>query len=308
MPPADGVTTSCTVIATAELVSHREMPCRVLRRAVRIATTVTSAPTRYTHGHHDSVLRSHRWRTANNSAKYLIDHLRPGLTLLDIGCGAGTITADLAALVSPGKVSAVDTSQSVLSEAKSVAGDRGLRNVDFTVADAHNLRFADNSFDIVHAHQVLQHLSDPVRALKEMRRVCKPGGLVAARDADYSAMSWHPEPPGLDEWRSLYRRVARAQGGDPDAGRRLLSWARQAGFDDVACGASTWCFATPEDRAWWGGSWEDRVKHSALADHALRVGHAKPGDLRRIAAAWRTWAAADDGWFAVLHGEILCVA
>src|ERR687893_252687 len=96
----------------------------------------------YTHGHHDSVLRSHRWRTAENSAAY-------------------------------------------------------------------ELPFDDGAFDFVHAHQLLQHLSDPVAALREMRRVCRPGGVVAARDADYAAMTWFPASEGIDRWSSLYRRLAR---------------------------------------------------------------------------------------------------
>ena len=90
------------------------------------------------------------------------------------------------------------------------------------------LGFEDHSFDVVHAHQVLQHLSNPVAALAEMRRVCRPGGLVAARDGDYGGFFWFPDDPGLTEWQALYRNVARALGGEPDAGRHLLSWARQA--------------------------------------------------------------------------------
>jgi ubiquinone/menaquinone biosynthesis C-methylase UbiE len=96
---------------------------------------VTNAPTTYTHGHHDSVLRSHRWRTAGNSAAYLIDQLWPGRALLDIGCGAGTITADLAALVSPGKTIAIDSSSAAVKETRKVSVDRALRNVKFSVTD-----------------------------------------------------------------------------------------------------------------------------------------------------------------------------
>lgn len=150
----------------------------------------------YTHGHHESVLRSHRWRTAENSAAYLLDHLAPGLAVLDVGCGPGTITADLARLVAPGRVTAVDASEAALDEARRAAG----ANVDFAVADVHALDFPDASFDVVHAHQVLQHVGDPVRALREMRRVCRPGGIVAVRDADYAAMTWYPATPGLEEW------------------------------------------------------------------------------------------------------------
>ncbi|MFF1646651.1 methyltransferase domain-containing protein [Streptomyces sp. NPDC058240] len=262
----------------------------------------------YTHGHHESVLRSHRWRTAANSAAYLIDELRPGLTVLDVGCGPGTITADLAALVAPGRVTAVDTTEQILSQAAGVAAERGLDNVEFTTADVHALDFPDDSFDVVHAHQVLQHVGDPAQALREMRRVCRPGGIVAARDSDYAAMAWYPEVPGLDDWLDLYRRVARANGGEPDAGRRLLSWARRAGFTDITPTAANWCFATPESRAWWSGMWADRTVGSAYAEMATAGGRAGTEDLSGIAAAWREWGTRDDAWFMVPHGEVLCRA
>ncbi len=83
------------------------------------------------------------------------------------------------------------------------------------------LDLPDASFDIVHAHQVLQHLTDPVAALREMRRVCKPDGVVAARDSDYAAMTWYPEIPALTRWLSLYHDVTRSNGAEADAGRRL---------------------------------------------------------------------------------------
>ncbi|HVD15590.1 MAG TPA: methyltransferase domain-containing protein [Actinomycetota bacterium] len=262
----------------------------------------------YTHGHHESVLRSHRWRTAANSAAYLVERLRPGRSLLDVGCGPGTITADLAALVAPGKVTAVDASAEVLVEARQVLAARGLDAVDLAVGDVHALAYPDGSFDVVHAHQLLQHVADPVRALREMGRVTRPGGVVAARDSDYLAMTWYPSVPALDEWRSLYRRLARANGGEPDAGRRLYSWARQAGFRDIVSTASAWCYATPDARAWWSGVWSERIVSSAIARQALSGGHATEADLRRLADGWRAWGATEDGWFAVLHGEILCQA
>ncbi|GAA1772098.1 methyltransferase domain-containing protein [Luedemannella helvata] len=258
----------------------------------------------YTHGHHDTVLRSHRWRTAANSAAYLLPHLSPGQRLLDVGSGPGTITADLAALLAPGRVTAAEVTEEALGLARAEAAARGQANLDFAVADVHALDFADGTFDVVHAHQVLQHVADPVTALREMRRVCRPGGLVAARDSDYAAFTWYPQVPELDEWLSLYRAAARANGGEPDAGRRLLSWARAAGFTDVTATASTWCFATAEDRAWWGGMWADRVVSSAIADQFVASG----ADVEKLADGWRRWAASPDGWFVVLHGEILARA
>ncbi|MER6463730.1 class I SAM-dependent methyltransferase [Streptomyces sp. NPDC001228] len=262
----------------------------------------------YTHGHHESVLRSHTWRTAANSAAYLLGSLKPHMRILDIGCGPGTITADLAALVPEGRVTGADHAPGILDQARRTADERGLTNVDFTVADVHALDYPDDTFCGVHAHQVLQHVGDPVRALREMRRVTKPGGFIAVRDSDYSAMTWYPAVPGLDDWRELYLRVARANGGEPDAGRRLKSWALAAGLTDITATSGTWTYSTAEERAWWGGLWADRTVASAYAERAVEGGHATTEDLRAVADAWRTWAARDDGWFAVLHGELLCRA
>jgi SAM-dependent methyltransferase len=263
----------------------------------------------YTHGHHESVLRSHRWRTAKNSAAYLLPYLRPGMKLLDVGCGPGTITSDLAALIEPGRVVAVETSGDALEIAKAEARSRGQSNIEFVLADVHELEFGDATFDVVHAHQVLQHVADPVGALREMRRVCKPGGsggLVAARDSDYAAFCWFPANDALDRWLALYRAVAKANGGEPDAGRRLLSWANAAGFTEVEASSTTWCFATAADRAWWGGLWAERILQSDLASQALASKAATPDELEAMSAAWLEWADAEDGWLSILHGEILC--
>ncbi len=260
----------------------------------------------YLHGHHDSVLRSHRWRTAENSAGYLLARLPASARVLDVGCGPGTITAGLAARVPDGQVVGIDAAGDVLALARQEADRRGQPNVRFEVGDAYDLGFGDGTFDVVHAHQVLQHLSDPVAALTEMRRVCRPRGLVAARDGDYGGMFWFPGDPELTQWQALYRNVARALGGEPDAGRRMLSWARQAGFAKIEASASSWCYAMPDDRAWWGASWADRLTDSPFGDRATERGLATRPDLERLARAWLRWAASEDGWFFIPHGEILC--
>ncbi|MDI2031067.1 methyltransferase domain-containing protein [Saccharopolyspora sp. TS4A08] len=265
-----------------------------------------SAQDTYTHGHHESVLRSHQWRTAENSAAYLLGDLRPGVEVLDVGCGPGTITLDFAERVAPGRVLGIDNVEDPLTISRAAAAERGLGNVEFETADVYRLPHADDSFDVVHAHQVLQHLTDPVAALREMRRVCRPGGIVAVRDADYGGMRWSPDNPGLDRWLELYREVARHNDAFPDGGKHLKTWALQAGFTDVECTASAWCYDTPEERAWWGDLWADRIRRSSFATQAISYGLTAEDELEDLATAWHTWRDSDNGWFAVLNGEIRC--
>jgi SAM-dependent methyltransferase len=259
----------------------------------------------YTHGHQDAVLRSHRWRTAENSAAYLLPHLTPGATLLDVGCGPGTLTADLATHVAPGRVLAVDTSAEVVDEARAHAEDRGVDNVDAVSGDFRDLDIRHGGFDVVHAHQVLQHLREPVGALRDMARLARPGGLVAARDSDYGSMVWAPASDGLDRWREVYMAVAERNGADANAGRHLLGWAQAAGLREITYGTSTWTFATPDERSWWAELWADRIVSSSLAEQAVEYGVASVDELADIAAAWHVWASQPDGLFVVVHGEIV---
>ena len=252
------------------------------------------------------MLRSHRWRTAENSAGYLLPLLPPGMRLLDVGCGPGTITMDLADLVGPGgRVTALERTEDALDLARAEAPRRRDSNVDFAVGDVTAWTSPDGSFDVVHAHQVLQHVGDPVRALREMRRVCRPGG--ARRGPRQRLRGVHlvpaggrarPVAGGLLGGRPVQRR--RAGRGTPPA---VLGACRGARRTSTA-GSSTWCYSTPTDRAWWGGLWADRVVDSDLARQAVDR-DSPPGGGRAISEGWRRWAAEDDGWFSVLHGEIV---
>ena len=260
----------------------------------------------YSHGHHASVLAAHARRTAETSAAYLLPRLRPTDVLLDVGAGPGTITADLAGRVA--EVVGLDPAPAAVDAARELVASRGLTNVRIEVGDVYALDASTGTYDVVHAHQVLQHLADPVAALAEMRRVCRPGGLVAVRDADYATMTWFPETPALDGWLALYEALARRNGGEPDAGRRLKAWALEAGFTDVTATASVWCYSSPEDLAWWTGTWAERLTESSFATSALEHGLADHDELERLAAGWRAFGADPAAWFLVPHGEVLARA
>lgn len=262
---------------------------------------VTSSD-RYTHGHHESVLRSHAWRTAENSAGFLLPHLRDGMRLLDVGCGVGTITIDLASRLPNGSVVGIDLPSDLVAN---LEREHGGPNLHFATGDVYALAFPDDSFDVVYAHQVLQHLGDPIAALREMRRVLRPDGLLAVRDSDYSAFEWTPADPVLDEWLRVYHLVTERNGAEADAGRYLHEWVREAGFVDVEPSWSSWVFDSPANREWWGSTWADRARHSDFARQAVEYGFAADSDLQRISDAFLRWAAAPDGRFVLWHGEVL---
>ena len=138
----------------------------------------------YTTDHAESVLSTHRWRTISNSAQFILPYLKPGIKVLDVGCGPGSLTVDIAKHIQPGgKVTGIENVPDPLEGARRLAEQDGVE-VTFEVADAMQLPYSDDEFDLVFAHQVLQHVAQPIDMLKEMRRVAKSGtGVVACRES-----------------------------------------------------------------------------------------------------------------------------
>ena len=262
----------------------------------------------YVSDHSDSVLRSHSLRTAANSTAYLLSSILPNMQICDIGCGPGSITTDLAALVPNGQVFGIDTGPDVVEKARSMAADRGIKNVVFQVGDAHALDFPDHTFDIVHCHQVLQHIADPVSALREWCRVTKPGGIVACRESDFDSATHYPETRGVTDFKDVYTKTVRSRGGEPNGGRHLIAWARRSGIDRsrITATASVWCYSSQEERVYWGNMWADRLLNSSLGKNAIDGGFATQKDIDRFVQGWRAWVADEDGWYTFTHGEILC--
>jgi len=267
----------------------------------------------YLHGHHASVLRSHSWRTVENSCPHLIPYLNdPALQILDVGCGPGTITVDLASRVPNGSVLGIDPSADVIQKARKHAEEKGITNVRFEVGDVFQWKeiqgIQEGAFDVVHAHQVLQHLQDPLSAFKEMKKLTKRDGIVAVRDCDYSAMNHYPEHDGMRKWMDLYISVARHIKCDPNIGKRLHAIAMQAGFprSNIDSSVGTWTFSTPDEREWWCGLWADRTTKSDYKTRVLESGLGTETDLEEIAQTWKEMETKEDGWFAVIHGQVIC--
>jgi len=265
-----------------------------------------SAPReRYTHGHHRSVVGNHSLRTAADSAAFLTGRLSPHMRLLDLGCGPGSITLDLAGLVN--EVVGIDAAIEAIDHARAAQESRGVDNASFVTGDVYELPFDDGGFDVVFAHQLLQHLSDPVRALREARRVVRPGGLIAARDADYGTMVHDPHDRRIDRWLDLYHRLARANGGEPDAGRMLAGWFTSAGLVELTVTTSTWTYHDRETVMTWRDLWVSRLTVARFGELAVETGMADQVELDDMADGWEAWAASPTAFFAFLHGEVVAV-
>ncbi|KAH8160988.1 hypothetical protein CIB48_g7273 [Xylaria polymorpha] len=262
----------------------------------------------YIHGHHASVVKSHARRTAQNSAAFLIPHIEPHYRILDVGCGPGSITIDLAQLVPQGSVIGLDSVDDVLSQARELARERGVEgNLTFQRNDANELPFSDGEFDIVYCHQVLHHVNDPVGILKEMARVTRKGGLVAAREVDYGAVVWYPELPGIQKWEDVHMAIFKANKVQPKAGRYVKAWARETGlaYEDITFSWGLWNYQDDE-AAIWANSWADRALRSSYASTSLEKCIATQEELDHISDTWRKWGETEGAFIIIPHGEILC--
>ncbi|TFK20630.1 S-adenosyl-L-methionine-dependent methyltransferase [Coprinopsis marcescibilis] len=263
----------------------------------------------YIPGYKPSHIQHHASRTAENSAQYLLPHLvalaqvRPELQLLDIGTGPGSISASLANYIPRGNVVATDVSEEVLQQAKEHASQVGCHNIRFQTADAYELPFADDRFDVIHVSQVLNHLQDPVKALKEMVRVCSPGGLVAVREADMRTWSSYPDLPPLRDFFELMSSLMPRN----NTGLSLISYAHQAGVDrsDINFSTSTYCHSTRSQRQVFGGACKERVRAGEMRKRALEKGIRTSEELDAMVNAWEQWIETEDACNACINGEII---
>ena len=257
----------------------------------------------YTHGHAPATVRHHARRTVEDSAAFLLPHLRPGMRVIDVGCGPGSITRGLADRVAPGEVVGVDASAEVLDVARHEASTA--TNLRYQQSSVYQLPFADASFDVAFAHQVLQHLADPAAAIREMLRVLVPAGLVAVRDVDWGSIAYWPVDPWIDRFIDVHARTWTRNGGEPRMGRRLRALFNAAAVADVEINSSVWAYATAEETRQWGESYAERLLTSPMGARTVEYGFASQHDLEQMAGALRAWAVHPDAYWSFVHVDAL---
>ncbi|KAK9793117.1 putative Methyltransferase [Seiridium cardinale] len=272
---------------------------------------MTTKNTNYTQGYSRATVASHAARSVDTDAIFLISHIRPTDTILDAGCGPGTITVGFGTLTPQGSVIGVDISDDVLSQARETAD--GADNVTFQKADLlAGLPFPDDTFDVVYNSQLFPHLATldmRIRALSEMRRVLKPGGILASRDA--AELHFYPRAYDLDRlWAG--NMVKGLRNGESDAcfpGGDMPALFQQAGFDaangKVKIGAGTTVHSGTETRRWFvaaslgklqpGDTFRDSWRRAGITDEVIE----------QTQQALVKWAEDDNAWYVALQAEIL---
>lgn len=259
----------------------------------------------YMHGHHPVVVDEHARRSAKRNAAHLLPHLTSGMSLIDIGCGPGSITAGLAKAIGPGQAVGVDTSETALGRARANADDAEIKNLEYQIADAYDLPFSDGSFEAAHIHQVLQHLSKPKCALQEAVRVLAPGGVIGITEVDWGTAVFWPRTSATDRFLEIYNEVAIRNGGDPNIGRRLRSMLEPLGLERMEIGALAWSFGDADTTAQWGDLWWSRIQESNIATVATETGISTSEELAEVGADLHEWGQAPDAFFSMTHGQAL---
>ena len=237
------------------------------------------------------------------AAAFFLPFLRPGMRLLDVGCGPGSITSGLAQRVAPGETIGIDPSADVIATATALARTTKTRNLTFEVGNIYQPRFTAGTFDAAFMHQVMQHLRHPLDALRRMRALLVPGGVLGVRVADWGSAIFHPESEGMRRYLALHLEMARRSGAEPNAGRHLRRWLREESFGEMRVTTSTESDSDAHatlDRA---EMFAERVLHSNLADKAVECGLATRSELESIAAACRAWGRDPDAFFCFSHIE-----
>lgn len=249
------------------------------------------------------------------------DEMSDRLRILDVGCGSGEITVDVADMFPEARVIGLDVSAAMLESAKVYAERRGVKNVEFVKGnvfdlesclksngDEHLTGSTSGKFDVIYTHQVVAHLSEPVEGLKKIVEMAKKGGAICLREGDLRSGRFWPDGD-YSELQECFRtiiKVHEGNGGTADAGRRLKDWLKEAGVNDkeILTSTNVTSYDSPEGRREYGGHWPGRCTQGLFAERAMELGVSYE-TLEKWALAWKDWIEDEDAAFAMMHGEVI---
>jgi SAM-dependent methyltransferase len=207
------------------------------------------------------------------------------MRVLDCGCGPGTITIDLAKLVSPGQVFGIDLEPAQLRSAQDGSRQEQI-DAWFAAASIYALPFSDGQFDAVFAHALFEHLREPARALLEMKRVLRSSGLVGVRSPDWSGWMVYPPSPLIEQAFHLCKQMQIANGGNPHVGRASKGLLRESGFSKISISASYELVDDPAPFGEWLASRLELRGHTELRQNGQEVSAWSEHPDALIAVSW----------------------
>ena len=264
-----------------------------------------SATPDYTMGFSEEFLVTFRRFTAEANAAYLLPHLRPGLRVLDFGCGPGTISVGLAKAVAPGELHGVDMEESQIELARSVAKAGGQENAIFHVGDVTALDFEDGYFDVAHCHNVLMHVPGTAATLAEVKRVLKPGGLIGCREMICASSFTHPDFGVIRRAWDMFADLLAADDGHPQMGKDMKQHMLDAGFANVGISASFDIYSTPADVDFIYGLAHMWFLSPEITEAAIKYGAATEDLCNAIGIAYDRWKEHPGALCGVAYGEAI---
>jgi ubiquinone/menaquinone biosynthesis C-methylase UbiE len=258
----------------------------------------------YSGGYSPLIIDQFKQRSFAKQGAFLLDYLRSGLTVLDCGCGPGSMTLDIAQLVSPAQVMAIDSSVIQIEQAMSLQQQRGIDNVAFCTGSIYQLPYPAQQFDVVFAHAVLYHLATPELALAEIHRVLKPNGLVALRDACHTGDMMVPWHEALATVWTLVDKVFCHQGGNINFGAEHKHYLLAQGFRDIRLSFSYDSFATDAEKDSIRSYWTQFLTQDHC-DLILQQAWATVDELDTLALALQHWCDHPASFFARARCEAI---
>ncbi|MEH2180391.1 methyltransferase domain-containing protein [Nostoc sp.] len=261
-------------------------------------------PEKYTPGYSSNATNFMANRSLDTHGAFFKPYLRPGMKLLDCGCGPGAIALGLAKAIFPGILTGIDREVSQIQIAAESAFAQSVSNAEFLQGNIYALPFADNSFDTIFSHALFEHLQEPAQALRELWRVLKSGGIVGLRSPDWGGFLIAPSTPELQKAFSYYKWLQQQNGGNPDVGRELRALLRQAGFTNIKTSASYECYE-PLTLSTATEYLALRIEASAEVDRAVEKGWTDSQSITAMSRALREWSQHPDGFFAAAWCEVV---
>jgi ubiquinone/menaquinone biosynthesis C-methylase UbiE len=228
-------------------------------------------------------------RRIASSAGFFLPHIQPGMTLLDVGCGPGSITLDFAEALAPAEVVAIDIDPEMLGRARATAEQRGVKNVRFEEGDIHDLKFPAGSFDAVWTSSVMQWIDRPDKAAREIKRVLKPGGVYASRDRANRGDIFGNSNPLVLRARRLHYRLVEKYGFSALIAERLRGVLLRVGFTNVTTTASYESRGTQEGARFMANLYKVHVEDEPAVDEIVGYGWATREELKSMVEAWNAW-------------------